>query len=113
MDEFEKAGNKLEYSLMPITDIHLKSDRFPELAPVGNIRYIYIFGAVALFILLLACVNFINLSTANSGSRAREIGIRKVLGSEKSVLVGQFLSESVLTSFIATFIAAFAGLGLS
>jgi putative ABC transport system permease protein len=105
MDEFEKAGNKLEYSLMPITDIHLKSDRFPELAPVGNIRYIYTFGAVALFILLLACVNFINLSTANSGSRAREIGIRKVLGSEKSVLVGQFLSESVLTSFIATIFA--------
>lgn len=105
MDEFEKAGNKLEYSLMPIRDIHLKSDRFPELSPVGNIRYVYIFGAVALFILLLACVNFINLSTANSGSRAREIGIRKVLGSEKSALVGQFLSESVLTSFIATFFA--------
>jgi putative ABC transport system permease protein len=107
MDEFEKAGNKLEYSLMPITDIHLKSDRFPELAPVGNLRYVYIFGAVALFILLLACVNFINLSTANSGSRAREIGIRKVLGSEKSALVGQFLSESVLTSFISTLIAIF------
>lgn len=105
MDDFEKAGNKLEYSLMPVTDIHLKSDRFPELAPVGNLRYVYIFGAVALFILLLACVNFINLSTANSGTRAREIGIRKVLGSEKSALVGQFLSESVLTSVIATFFA--------
>jgi len=105
MDEFEKAGNKLEYTLMPLTDIHLKSDRFPELSPAGNLRYVYIFGAVALFILLLACVNFINLSTANSGGRAREIGIRKVLGSEKSALVGQFLSESILTSVISTIFA--------
>ncbi len=105
MDEFEKAGNKLSYSLMPLTDIHLKSDRFPELGPVGNILYVYIFGAVALFILILACINFINLSTANSGSRAREIGIRKVLGSEKKALVVQFLAESVLTSIFATLVA--------
>ncbi|HSK13237.1 MAG TPA: ABC transporter permease, partial [Phnomibacter sp.] len=64
IDDFEKAGNKLSYHLMPITDIHLRSDRFPELSPTGNERYVYIFSAVAIFILLLACVNFINLSTA-------------------------------------------------
>lgn len=105
MDDFEKAGNKLSYSLMPVTDIHLHSNRFPELETVGNIRYVYIFGAVALFILLLACINFINLSTANSGSRAKEIGIRKVLGSEKLSLVRQFLAESILTSLLATGLA--------
>lgn len=105
MDEFEKAGNGLSYSLMPITEIHLHSNRFPELEPVGNIRNVYIFGAVALFILLLACINFINLSTANSGSRAKEIGIRKVLGSEKRELVRQFLAESVLTALLATCLA--------
>lgn len=105
MDEFTKAGNRLDYSLMSLKDIHLKSERFPELSPPGNIRYVYIFGSVAIFILLLACVNFINLSTANSGSRAREIGIRKVLGSEKVALVNQFLSESVLTSSLATILA--------
>lgn len=105
IEDFERAGNKIEYELMPLTDIHLHSDRFPELAPVGNISYVYIFGAVALFILLLACVNFINLSTANSGSRAREIGIRKVLGSGRGALVSQFLSESVLASVISTGLA--------
>lgn len=101
MNEFEKAGNKLVYSLMPLKDIHLRSNRFPELSPPGNIQYVYIFSVSAIFILLLACVNFINLSTANSGSRSREIGIRKVLGSEKSALVRQFLSESVLTAFLS------------
>jgi putative ABC transport system permease protein len=105
MDEFKAAGNKLEYHLTPLTDIHLRSDRFPEISTPGNIQYIYIFSAVALFILLLACVNFINLSTANSGNRAKEIGIRKVLGSERGALVRQFLAESLLTAFIASLIA--------
>lgn len=101
MDDFEAAGNKLEYSLMPLGDIHLQSNKAPELKAPGNIQYVYIFSVAAVFILLLACVNFINLSTANSGSRSREIGIRKVLGSEKKSLVGQFLAESVLTSLLA------------
>lgn len=101
MDDFEKAGNKLEYSLMPLTAIHLHSNKNPELKPAGNIQYVYIFSVAAIFILLLACVNFINLSTANSGSRSREIGIRKVLGSEKKRLIGQFLSESMLTALFA------------
>lgn len=105
MEEFEQAGNKLKYSLMPLTDIHLHSNRFPELAVNGNIQYIYIFSAVAVFILLIACINFMNLSTARSANRAREVGIRKVLGSEKTALIRQFLTESTLLSYLAIFLA--------
>ena len=102
MDEFEKAGNKLEYSLMPLTDIHLRSGRVAELNVNGNIQYVYIFSAVALFVLLLACINFMNLSTARSASRAKEVGIRKVVGSEKRSLIEQFLTESILTTTVST-----------
>lgn len=105
MDEFEKAGNKLEYSLMPLTDIHLRSDRYPELGVNGNIQYVYIFSAVALFVLVLACINFMNLSTARSANRAKEVGIRKVMGSERQSLVRQFLTESVLTAVLSTAVA--------
>ena len=114
MDEFEKAGNKLEYSLMPLTEIHLRSGRVAELNVNGNIQYVYIFSAVALFVLLLACVNFMNLSTARSASRAKEVGIRKVVGSEKRSLIKQFLTESILTTVISTaFAIAIAWLCLS
>jgi putative ABC transport system permease protein len=101
MDDFKKAGNKLEYSLMPLTDIHLKSDRYPELGVNGSIQYVYIFSAVALFLLLIACINFMNLSTARSSNRAKEVGIRKVLGTERQILIGQFIAESTLTSYLA------------
>ncbi len=105
MDDFKKAGNKLEFSLMPLTDIHLHSDRFPELGTNGNIQYVYIFGAAALFILLIACINFMNLSTARSAGRAKEVGIRKVLGTERKNLIFQFLTESTLMAVISLFIA--------
>jgi len=105
MDEFEKTGNHLEYRLMPMTSIHLHSDRFPELAPNSDIQNVYIFSFVALFILLIACINFMNLSTARSANRAKEVGIRKVLGTERKTLIWQFLTESTLVSFIALFIA--------
>jgi len=101
MEEFEQAGNKLVYSLIPLTDIHLKSSRGIELGVNGNIQYIYIFSAAALFILLIACINFMNLTTARSSGRAKEVGIRKVLGSEKKALIWQFLTESTLVAFIA------------
>lgn len=101
MEEFEQSGNKLELSLIPVTDIHLRSDRFPELGRNSSIQYVYIFSAVALFILLIACINFMNLSTARSSSRAKEVGIRKVLGTDKKALIGQFLTESVMMSVIA------------
>jgi putative ABC transport system permease protein len=105
MEEFEKAGNKLEYSLMPLTDIHLRSDRFPELSVNGNIQYVYVFSAVAFIVLLIACINFMNLSTARSANRAKEVGIRKVLGTERKTLVYQFLIESLVTVLIALFLA--------
>ena len=105
MDEFKKAGNKLEYHLMPLTDIHLHSARFPELGVNGNVQYVYIFSVVAVFILLIACINFMNLSTARSANRAKEVGIRKVLGTEKKYLVGQFLTESILLAFISLILA--------
>jgi len=96
MEEFEKAGNKLVYTLIPLTKIHLYSDRSFELRPSGNIQYVFIFSAVALFILVIACINFMNLTTARSANRAREVGIRKVLGTERRQLVVQFLFESVV-----------------
>jgi len=105
MEEFRKAGNKLVYSLMPITQIHLHSDRSFELSPGGNVQYVYIFSAVALFILIIACINFMNLTTARSANRAREVGIRKVLGTEKGQLVKQFLFESTMMVILALLIA--------
>ncbi|MDX2048012.1 MAG: FtsX-like permease family protein [Chitinophagaceae bacterium] len=114
MEEFRKSGNRLQYSLLPITDIHLHSSRQVELDVNGNIQYIYIFSAVALFILLIACINFMNLSTARSAARSREVGIRKVLGTERKSLIGQFLTESSLTAFISLALAiGIVGLALS
>ena len=74
----------------------MHSDRSFELSPSGNIQYVYIFGAVAIFILLIACINFMNLTTARSAGRAKEVGIRKVLGTERRFLIFQFLTESTL-----------------
>ena len=105
MDDFEKNGNKLEYKLMPLTKIHLYADSFPELSTNGNIQYVYIFSAVAIFILLIACINFMNLSTARSANRAKEVGIRKVLGTEKRNLIQQFLTESTLMAVFSLLLA--------
>ena len=100
-EEFFKAGNRFEYLLQPLTDIHLYSDLEAELEANGDIRYVYIFSAIALFVLLIACVNFMNLSTARSAGRAKEVGIRKTLGSVRKQLIGQFLVEAVLVSLLA------------
>lgn len=101
MDDFKKGGNYLKYSLTPLLDIHLKSDRIYEISSNSNIQYVYIFSVVALFLLLIACINFMNLSTARSASRAKEVGIRKVMGTQRNSLIMQFMSESVLTSYLA------------
>jgi putative ABC transport system permease protein len=105
--DFEKSGNRIHFSLIPVTRIHLYSDRQggEELSPPGSIQYVAIFSAVALFILLIACVNFMNLTTARSAGRAREVGIRKVLGTEPKQLVIQFLTESTLMVFLSLLIA--------
>jgi putative ABC transport system permease protein len=98
--QFRQKGNELGLYLQPLKDIHLHSDLNLELGPVGDIRYVYIFSVVAIFMLLIACINFMNLSTAGASKRSREVGIRKVLGSLKGQLVRQFLLESILlTSF--------------
>ena len=104
-EEFEKAGNKIEHSLISLTDIHLYSKRAQEISPTGTIEYVYIFSAIALFILLIACINFMNLTTARSANRAREVGIRKVLGTNRKSLIIQFLIESTLMAFIAVLLA--------
>jgi putative ABC transport system permease protein len=110
MADFEKGGSFFRLNLTALTDIHLKSNRSGELSPNGTIQYVYIFSAIALFILLIACVNFMNLSTARSANRAREVGVRKVLGSAKKHLIAQFLTESVLVTFAATAMAFIATL---
>lgn len=105
MESFKQAGNHLHYGLMPVTDIHLHSNKTSELGPNSSIEYVYIFSVVAVFILLIACVNFMNLSTARSSGRAKEVGVRKVLGSIRSNLVSQFLTESILITFISLLLA--------
>ncbi|MCB0853742.1 MAG: ABC transporter permease, partial [Bacteroidetes bacterium] len=87
--------------LQPITDIHLKSEGIYDIFPHSDIRIVWIFGTIALFVLLLACINFINLSTAKSANRAREVGLRKVIGSVRRNIINQFLTESVLFSGIS------------
>jgi putative ABC transport system permease protein len=104
-DALVAAGAKMEYTLQPLLDIHLKSDLDGEFEPNFNITYVYLFIAIALFILILACINFMNLSTARSANRAKEVGIRKVMGSFRFHLIRQFLMESILLSFISFLIA--------
>lgn len=103
--EFREKGNNISFHLQPLTDIHLYSDFPNDLSPAGDIRYVYIFGAIALFMLIIACINFMNLSTAGASRRVREVGIRKVLGSVKMELVKQFLLESILITSIALIVA--------
>lgn len=92
-------------SLQKLTDIHLYSHTDFEAEENGDIKRVYIFSAIALFILLIACINYMNLSTARSALRAREIGVRKVVGAQRKEIIAQFLSESVMVSFLALIIA--------
>ena len=104
-DEYIAAGNGYDYFLQPIKDIHLHSHLEGEIKPNGNVTYIYIFSIVAIFILVIACINFMNLSTARSTERGKEVGIRKVLGSAKGQLIGQFLTESVIVTLLSAVLA--------
>lgn len=92
--------------LQPLTSIHLYSNRGLEIEANGNVNTVYVLSAIAFFILIIACINFMNMTTAQSLKRAREVGVRKVVGSKKTQLVFQFLSESVLISFIALAVAS-------
>jgi putative ABC transport system permease protein len=105
MEQFVKGGNGYQYVLQPLRKIHLVSNMEAELRPNGSMKAVYIFCVVAIFILTLACINFVNLSTARSVERAREVGIRKTFGSERKSLVWQFLLESVLICMISVLVA--------
>lgn len=107
--DMEHQGAHFRYLLMPLTDIHLHSDLSYEIEANGNINYVYIFSVIAALILLIACANFMNLSTARSANRAKEVGIRKVAGSLRIHLITQFLAESILLSFISLLMALVAG----
>ena len=106
-DEFVKKGGKWDFYLQPLTSVHLYSANIGSqfLYTLGDIKYVYIFSAIAFLIIILACVNFMNLSTAQSATRAKEVGIRKVLGSGKIQLIRQFLIEASIFSFISAIIA--------
>lgn len=101
LSQFRTKGNALGFELQKLTDIHFYSKGTNELEASGDIKYVYIFGAIALFMLLIACINFMNLATAGASKRAREVGVRKVLGSVKLELVRQFLLESILLTLFA------------
>ncbi|MEM9325486.1 MAG: ABC transporter permease, partial [Bacteroidota bacterium] len=104
-DQFMASGSFVNYYLQPVEDIHLHSDLQYEIEANGNFQYILIFGAAGLFVLIIAAINFMNISTARSSTRAKEVGIKKVVGSPKSQLVYQFISESLLNSLLALVIA--------
>ncbi|MDE2890863.1 MAG: ABC transporter permease [Gemmatimonadota bacterium] len=103
--EMEAAGIRLKLFLQPLTDIHLHSHLDFEISPNGDIRYIYLFLVIAFIVLVLACINFMNLSTARSEYRSMEIGLRKVVGANRGELTAQFLGESTLLASIAIVIA--------
>jgi putative ABC transport system permease protein len=103
-DLYREKGTTRQYPLQKLTDLHLKSKCEYEPGNPGDINTVYLFSAIALFVLFIACFNFINLSTARSANRAREVGMRKVIGSQKGQIVRQFLSESIVMSTISLLI---------
>jgi putative ABC transport system permease protein len=96
LDEMEASGGSIKYFITPLTDIHLRSHLRFEHEPNSDIAYVYIFTVVAFAILLIACVNFVNLATARSASRAKEVGVRKTVGSNQGQLIRQFLAETIV-----------------
>ena len=102
--ELTGKGDYVKYNFTPLTDIYLKSE-VDEPEVVGNIQYVYIFSAIALLVLVIACINYINLATAKAAGRAKEVGVRKVAGALRSQLFIQFISESLLVTFLGFFFA--------
>lgn len=105
LEQFTSKGNSLGFALQPLTDIHLNAHTSNEFEPGGNRMYVYIFSGVAIFIVIVAGINFVNLSTAAASKRAKEVGVRKAAGSGRGQLIAQFLSESLLITFLALIIA--------
>src|SRR5215212_12170406 len=102
---FKQFNVSMRYDVQNITDIHLHSNLQYEPEELGSMSYIWIFSAVAFFMLVIACINYMNLTTARSARRAKEIGIRKVTGSTRRQLVSQFLSESLVTAFVSVLLS--------
>jgi putative ABC transport system permease protein len=100
-----KTDDRMRLFLRPVTDIHLRADLMWDIQPQGDIGTVYIFAVIALLILLIACFNFMNLSTAIAGSRSLEIGVRKTVGSSKGQIVRQFLGETMITTLISLLFA--------
>ncbi len=96
IDDFKKAGNDFRYVLEPLKDLHLKGATQYGLEPMGSLATVYIFAVIAILILIVAVINYVNLATAKSAGRAKEVGVRKVVGAYKSGLISQFLGESVI-----------------
>jgi putative ABC transport system permease protein len=105
LQEFYEGGNRYYYYLEPLTDLHLRSSFTERFEGSTDTIYVYILSVIALFILLIACINFINLTTARSSIRAREVGIKKVVGSSRKKLIQQFLTESMIMSILSMIIA--------
>ncbi len=103
--DFLESGNFIGFMTQPLRDIHLRSKWGNELEPQGSFNTVIIFSAIAVLILIVACINFINLTTARSTQRANEVGVRKVVGSSRAQLVRQFLSESIFLSFLSFLLA--------
>ena len=105
-EDYKKAGNGYRYFLQPLTSIHLDPTNLEfTFTPSGNLKYIYVLSFIAVLILVIACINFTNLATARSAERAREVGVRKVMGSLKNQLMAQFMTEAILLAMIGTIIA--------
>ena len=104
-NDMKAAGFSKSLFMQPLKDIYLRSSIGNEIAPNGNITYLYILGCIGTFILIIACINFMNLSTARSQRRAKEVGVRKVMGAEKASLIRQFLGESLLMCLISLTVA--------
>lgn len=104
-DIIKNLGIKLQPYLQPLEEIHLRSNLDAEIAANSDISYVYIFSAISLFILLIACVNFMNLATARSANRAKEVGLRKVVGSDRKQIIIQFLGECIFLSFLSLVLA--------
>lgn len=105
MDQMRSQGGEYGYYTTKLTDIHLRSKSQGDLQPGGNITYVYFFSGIGVFIILIACINFMNLSTARSAGRAKEVGLRKTLGSLRGQMIRQFLAESIIYSLIAVLVA--------
>ncbi len=105
LEDFLSKGNKYSMFLQPLKDIHLQPEIQQDTKPANNPKYLYIFGSIALLIIIIAAINFMNLSTAQAAKRAKEVGIKKVSGSSKGLLIKQFISESILVSFLSLIVA--------